>query len=191
VLARLTSFNENRFRLQSKLREHAKRTVSVTDMDSQMEGPPFDRAEPAVFEACAKLWIESSLSLQALCSSRGIVYLHVLQPTLHDPGSKPLSAEELALAPGPPEWRPGVLTGYPMLRSRSKTLAQRGVWFLDESQAFAHTPETLYFDACHFHPPGNRILARDIAPFFLEHVLDRHATPRAHVSEPGIQGESR
>ena len=51
--------------------------------------------------------VRSSLSIDASCRARGVEYLHVLQSTINDEGSKPLSQEELALDRGPDAWRAG------------------------------------------------------------------------------------
>jgi hypothetical protein len=147
----------------------------------QTNGPDYPRGDEAIMAACVTNWFESSLSIHALCASRGIAYLHVLQPTLHDPGSKPLSTVEQNIPPGPAAWKPGVVMGYPLLRQRAKDLSTRGVHFIDASRAFADVKETLYNDACHFGPQGNEILARIIAPYFLANVLPAvvEAPPRA------------
>jgi hypothetical protein len=175
IESRLGALMQRRFLVQSRLIERATGADAGSSLKPQLNGPDFVRDPAQVFELCARNWFESSLSIQALCNTRGIAYLHVLQPTLHDPGSKLLSPEEQKLEPGPAPWRPGVVRGYPLLRVRAKELEQRGVHFMDASRVFADVHETLYVDACHLGVPGNQILAQAIAPFFLEHALDGNA----------------
>jgi hypothetical protein len=171
VEARVIALLERRFVIQTKLNEHAARTALSPELSQQLHGPDFVHGTANVFELCVRNWYESSISIEALCQARGIAYLHVLQPTLHDPGSKPLSREEMALAPGPEVWKPAVVRGYPLLRERAKELEKHGVAFLDASQAFANARATLYYDACHFGPGGSRLMEEMIAPYFLEHVV--------------------
>lgn len=130
-------------------------------------GPPIP-AEKA--EARAQLlatWFESSRSLETLCRGRGIRYVHVLQPTLHDAGSKPLSPAEVASGTCDAEWIEGVRFGYPRFRELGARLRELGVEFLDGSQVFHDVSETLYYDPCHFSPRGNELLAEFIATGFL------------------------
>jgi hypothetical protein len=113
-------------------------------------------------------WSECSRMIAELCRGRGIPFVHVLQPTLHDPGSKPATAKELETGKPPKEWLEAVLVGYPILRERSAELAAAGVDFLDASRVFAEVEGGLYYDSCHFDVEGNRLLAEFIAPRFIE-----------------------
>jgi hypothetical protein len=191
VRSHVRGITNERFLVHTKLNEHIAHMAETMEARKQEQGPEFDRDPQRVFEQCARTWLESSISLSALCRSRGIAYLHVLQPTLHDSGSKPLSEEEKAIPPGPPAWRPAIESGYPMLRERAKELEQRGIAFLDASQAFADVRTTLYFDTCHFVPEGDHILAAIIAPYFLEHTLPRATTESAQTSVPRSDQEAR
>ena len=136
-----------------------------------LKGPSYPDGEEAIYRA-VRVWTESSRSLHAICAARGIHYLHVLQPTLHDRGSKPLTEEEIGTGAAADTWIEGVRVGYPLLRAAGERLKTQGVAFHDTSQVFAETPETLYFDACHFVPRGNAILARAVARAFLESLPD-------------------
>jgi hypothetical protein len=171
TLVRLAAYMDRRNELQGAISAKAMFTAPRSKLRRQMQGPDFDADRDAAIRQCARNWYESSLSLHALCKSRGAVYLHVLQPTYHDPGSKPLTDVERALDPGPDAWRPGVQLGYPLLRQRAKELAENGVHVLDATRAFADAHETLYYDACHFQKRGNEILERLIAQYFIDHVL--------------------
>lgn len=110
-----------------------------------------------------RVWYESSRLLHAACAARGIEYLHVLQPTLHDAGSKPLTEDEVQSGAAPDSWIEGVRAGYPRLRAAGARLAAEGVRFVDATQAFAAVEQKLYYDPCHFNVAGNWILGELIA----------------------------
>lgn len=130
--------------------------------------PPEDPA--AALAQAVRAWKESSFDLQAICRGRGIDYLHVLQPTLHDAGSKPVTEGELRSGGLPEPWMQGVVGGYPLLRAAGAELVREGVSFVDLSGAFADHPGTLYFDGCHFDREGNDLFAERIAPALLEAI---------------------
>lgn len=130
-------------------------------------GPPFEgKGLPAVRNG-VKAWEEGSRTLRALCEARGIRYLHVLQPTLHDPGAKPMTDEERAKGAIGPQWLDGVTLGYPLLREAGARLAAGGEDFVDGSRIFEHETRTLYYDNCHFGVPGNLLLAEFVAKALL------------------------
>jgi hypothetical protein len=126
-------------------------------------GPEFDCSDESAVELSAKLWVESSLAMDAICRLHGIRYVHFLQPTLHDEGSKPATQTERLEGVGPAGWALGAKLGYPKLRERGAELVARGVEFVDSSRAFARVTDDLYYDVCHFAPAGNRMLAADVA----------------------------
>jgi hypothetical protein len=130
-------------------------------------GPSFHGDARAAVELAVRTWRDGSLDLAALCARRGVRYLHVLQPTLHDPGAKIVTAEERRTGGAAREWLLGVAGGYPLLRQEGAALAAAGVEFLDASRIFAEVDETLYYDACHFGREGNRLLAEAIAAALL------------------------
>ncbi len=135
-------------------------------------GPEFEGdAETAVSE-CVQLWMESSRQIQVLCDHYGMDYLHVLQPTLHDPGAKPITKQEQEKGKINPHWKEGVLIGYPMLREGGLVLAEEGIGFRDASMLFSEVEETLYYDSCHFKKEGNELLAKDIGAAFLPLLED-------------------
>ncbi|MBI5433934.1 MAG: hypothetical protein HZA52_13970 [Planctomycetes bacterium] len=72
-------------------------------------GPQFTGSTDDALRCAIEAWSEGAISMWSLCRARGIPYLHVLQPTLHDEGAKPPSEDELALgasaALGPDEAR--------------------------------------------------------------------------------------
>ncbi|MED6334648.1 MAG: hypothetical protein VYE81_04550 [Planctomycetota bacterium] len=139
-------------------------------LDPWLLGPAFeaDRDEGLAFSVAN--WMRSSVSLAGICSGHGIFYLHALQPTLYDEGSKPLTDEEVEISQTIVEWIEGARIGYPMLRKAGAGLRQRGVPFVDCSMVFENVTRPLYYDACHFTRGGNVRLAEAIAPAFLEHM---------------------
>ena len=107
-------------------------------------------------------WEESSFAMHTLCAAYGLRYVHLLQPTLHDPGSKPISAKERAKGLEKGEFDARVVRGYEMLRRGMAALAARGVETHDTSYLFEHVEDELYFDSCHFNKQGNVILAHKL-----------------------------
>jgi len=139
--------------------------------DRELIGPDYDKDPQAIAELSVTNWFESSLSLQALCEARGVYYMHCLQPTMHDYGSKPLTEKERGLT-GAKFWEQGVQLGYDHLRERGQELTRRGVDFVDTSYAFKDEEGELYYDACHFVARGCQLLSRQIAPIFLERAFE-------------------
>jgi hypothetical protein len=169
-VATLERMNARRTELQQELARILAEPRTKGKRDFELQGPPFPGRIEEVMHIAVGCWYESSLSIGALCSARGVYYLHCLQPTLHDAGSKPLSARERSLHPGPDGWKLGVETGYPMLRERGRELAARGVSFADTSLCLSELEENAYVDACHVNETGNRLLSQAIADAFLEHL---------------------
>jgi hypothetical protein len=127
-------------------------------------GPRPERAALAV-----AMWKRSSRALNALCKGHGVYYVHALQPTLFDTGSKPLRSIEIEKAELTHiSWKECVRTGYPLLREAGQQLLMAGVKFCDTSMVFATEESPLYYDACHFSGEGNRILADALADAILQ-----------------------
>lgn len=146
----------------------------LTDQGDTPQGAPIQAVlgprlpDDATFlESAADIWCESSRILRAICQARGIPYVHVLQPTLHDEGSKPLTEEERSSGTLVEPMRLAVRDGYPLLRERGARLAAEGERFVDASLLFADFAPTLYYDACHFRSPGTDMLARTAAQALL------------------------
>ena len=121
-----------------------------------------DEVLDAAREASIECWYESSITMHHLCEARGIRYIHLLQPTLHDPGSKPISREEQEVGIGTGELNRDVVEGYPLLREGIARLRSEGVEAYDMTAAFSERVETLYVDSCHLNLPGNILLARAV-----------------------------
>ncbi len=158
-------------------REMTRRALAL-DQDYSLErnGPGYAYPDSAaLFAAIAEGWARGSRLLLALSQSVGAQYLHVLQPNQYLPGSKPLSEQELATAFNPEHvYLPAVRDGYPLLRAKGQELLADGVDFLDLTQVFASSTETLYVDdCCHFNKVGVRRLSEAI----VEHLLAKSTAP--------------
>lgn len=119
--------------------------------------------EAAALEICVENWSESSRLMHALCRDRGIAYLHLLQPTLHDEGSKTISKEEWEAGVGEEGLDPFIAAAYDRLREEGVRLVEDGVPFVDTSQIFADIEDQIYYDRTHFGKAGNRLLAERVA----------------------------
>jgi hypothetical protein len=154
----LRTIRSNWSQVQQAYVEHALTT------DQGKKNQPFG-IPPETEDALADVienWFESSVSMQHLCAPRGILYLHVIQPTLHDPGSKLISAAERETGIGENGMDPNVARGYEMMRARVEDLERAGVTVLDATRIFADNSQTLYYDNCHVGREGNEILAEHI-----------------------------
>ena len=139
------------------------RLLGEGEASEPLRGPRFDTEIEAALGTMTLCWAESSRSLQGICRARGIPYLHVLQPTLHDEGSKPLTPAEIESGRAKQAFVEGVRRGYPMLRRAGAELRAAGVNFVDCSLIFQDVETGLYFDACHFRKTGITMLAERIA----------------------------
>ena len=164
VRSQLRSIQSQRANLQNLLIEQAapEAMEELRSEDRELHGDSYDRTEAAIMELSVRNWVECSISLNAMCDARGVRYLHALQPTLWDPGSKPIADQEQGLS-GAKAWRQGVESGYPMMRLAIPELEAAGVEFLDLSKSFAEVEEPLYFDPCHFEPSGSKMLVGEVA----------------------------
>jgi len=131
-------------------------------------GIPYEGGEETALDMIVESWIDSSISLDAICRARGALYLHVLQPTLHDEGSKPLTELEREEGAADPAIERGAREGYPLLRAASPRLGEAGVAFLDASGLFREVEERVYYDLCHFNRPGTEWLGEAIGRAILE-----------------------
>jgi hypothetical protein len=147
------------------VREFELYTTQIDDPEQRtvVRGPKFEGDTKTAVAACTRSWSESSRILADICRARSILYLHVLQPTLHDVGSKKLTQTEIDQGGANQTWIDGVHIGYPLMRKLGAVLAKQGVDFVDATQIFADETGDIYFDCCHFGPQGNQILAKKVA----------------------------
>ena len=112
--------------------------------------------------------------LAAICSRRGLPYLHLLQPNQYVTGSKPFGDAERAVAIDPAHpWAGFAREGYPLLRARGAALAEEGIAFYDLTQIYRDVADPIYRDTCcHVNGRGNRVLARRLAE-----ILDQEIGP--------------
>jgi hypothetical protein len=128
------------------------------------------RDQASMYRDLVSVWKESSFEMQALCDAYGIRFYHLLQPNQHVPGSKPLTAEERALARmiGSP-WAQHVQKSYPLLQEAGRELRAAGVRFHDLTRIFSGVEEPIYVDdCCHLNSRGNALMARAISRAILE-----------------------
>jgi hypothetical protein len=172
AVARLHALSRRRAELQQRI--GSLESVKTDErMRGQVGGPDCDRDVPALVDLSVRIWGESSRSLRALCESRRIAYLHVLQPALFDTGSKPLSPDETRIENPNQAWSIGATLGYPKLRRAGQELAAGGEHFLDASRVFEGIAEQLYQDPVHFSPRGNALLRALVVRRILADVLPR------------------
>lgn len=138
-------------------------TLSAHAGEDPARGPRYTAGTDAALEECARGWAESSRALFAACRAHGLPYLHVLQPTLHDEGSKPRTAQELERGGAAAAWIEGARRGYPVLREHGARLVRDGVPFVDLSRIFDDFTETAYVDVCHFHGAAMRKFSDRVA----------------------------
>jgi len=159
TLSRLTRLRARWTKAQEAFVDH-KANLGRQQKDHAFGMPP--KRKDAVKES-VRCWFESSLAMHQLCSARGIRYVHALQPTLHDEGSKPITDEERRKGIGEKGFNRAVVQGYPLMREGMAKLRELGVEALDLSLAFEDIEETVYFDTCHFGNLGCRALSDRMA----------------------------
>lgn len=143
--------------------QSAYETVLDHGNDESLRGPVQSDSNQ-VPSLCVRAWERSSLALAGLLGSFDAAYLHVLQPTLHDPGAKVITEIERRRGKISRPWREGVEGGYPLLREAGMRLHEKGIAFFDGSRVFEGIDEPLYLDNCHFGARGNRLLAEAMLP---------------------------
>ncbi|MFH0946337.1 MAG: hypothetical protein V2A76_14155 [Planctomycetota bacterium] len=138
--------------------------------DDGVRGPRFGRETDIeqALDFVTESWVAASRSIDATCRLYSIPYLHVLQPTLHDEGAKPITDEERKKSIGAESWIKGAWLGYPKFRAAAPRLLEAGVHFHDSSRLFVDVSEPIYFDVCHFDGIGLELFAEDVARAFLE-----------------------
>ena len=169
-------------RLESLRRRYVQAYRTLTEYLAQRpkevetSGPAYPEDDAGLERTIVRSWRENSISLYGMCAQRGIPYLHVLQPTLYDEGSKPLTEKEKSVAQADPTWIEGVRRIYPLLRADSARIAERGIAWCDASGVFADHPEDVYYDICHFREHGNEILAVTVADALLRSMREPGAS---------------
>lgn len=140
----------------------------------------------------ARFWARCSEIAAGTCAGNGIEYYHFLQPNQYVADSKPMAADERALAIQP-DSRYGrwALKGYPHLQSAGRHLADEGVPFFDLTPVLSRVARPVYLDACcHLTQDGNRIVGRVIGRAILAARAGHAATARARVAQWGADAAS-
>ena len=126
--------------------------------------PPVRQRDAAgVYADIAAGWAQASLLMRDLLSTRGVPYVHVLQPNQYFT-RRVFSEDEarVALNSGTP-FKVAVERGYPALERQSETLAARET-FLDATKTFDADAAPMYEDdCCHYTDRGYEVLAEAIA----------------------------
>jgi len=108
----------------------------------------------AVFEDIAANWSASSTLMNQLLASRGVPYVHVLQPNQYFTTRAFTDDEKkVALNEGSP-FKPGAQRGYPYLEKALEPGALNGLHIFDNERAPVYVD-----DCCHYTLTGNRLLA--------------------------------
>lgn len=98
--------------------------VASRAREAELVGPRTSTEPDEVVSTIVSCWEEASIDMHALCESRGIAYLHALEPEL-----------------GSPRPNEGVERVHPRLRDAGKRLAERGIAFLDGASVLGDQPE--------------------------------------------------
>jgi hypothetical protein len=166
TLARLAS---RRKEFEAARTKYAAYLAAKSD-DIAVRGVAFDADPERACDLAVQGWFENSRALQAICAAHGVPCLHVLQPTLHDAGSKPLTSEEMHDAGASSAWLEGVRCGYPRMRAAGTRLAAAGLSFFDATGVFHDQTERIYIDVCHVNYRGSVLLGRAIGAELLRRV---------------------
>lgn len=143
------------------------------DLGYAEAGPPYS-GENQLYRTVAAHWRRSSILLDRLCRGGGIRYVHLLQPNQYVAGSKPMGAEERAIAIDPKQKRrQAVEKGYPALLAEADALRAAGVEFHDLTGLYASLRAPVYEDACcHVNQLGNELIADYLVDALL--AAERH-----------------
>lgn len=168
-------------RLQRRIEEQSE-AVNDAQLEGKdgfrVTGPSFSVPEEGLYPSLAAYWARASRLLDALCRGSGIRYYHFLQPNQYVEGSKPMGAEEKAIAFNPDQrYRASVVAGYPALRRAGEQLAHE-LAFYDLTMILADRDEVLYRDACcHLTNQGYRIIAEEIGRRIVADFQGRTTAP--------------
>jgi hypothetical protein len=92
--------------------------------------------------------------IHRIAESEGIRDLHVLQPNLHVPDAKQLTAREQAIKAADPELDIAAAAGYPLLRREMATLEKTGAVACDLSLLYVDRTDDVWIDQAHSNLSG-------------------------------------
>lgn len=149
-------------------------TVSSDTVSGVFSGPDVFEGRNS-YDIAARVWLEASRMLNAICRENDLLYIHVLQPNQYVEGSKKLTPTEKKIAINPDnEWGKAAREGYGRLIADGEILKQDGIPFYDLTMIYKDIPKDVYFDdCCHMNPYGNLLLARRIAHIFMAEMKRR------------------
>ncbi len=155
--------NERLRRQVRQIHEAAAASPAAADSGFMTTGPRVPEAD--VYPEIAAHWRSCSLLMKALCDARGILYLHFLQPNqYYEPGRALTETERRIAYTEDHSYRPGVVSGYPLLIEEGARLAAAGVSFHDLTFIYRDLPGDIYEDdCCHPNPHGYGIAAGHVA----------------------------
>jgi len=138
---------------------------SVENVDWVATGPHLEAYQgEGLAPRLAAVWRRDSLLMRAMSDAVGAEFIHLLQPNLNVPGSKPLAPAEQKLVARDSPYREPVEQSWAYLRMEGERLRASGVRFYDLTDVFRDVEEPLYVDSCcHLGKRGNELLARAIA----------------------------
>lgn len=166
AIARVSKLDrENALDVDAYLKE-----LTKGERDAAVSGPEFDKSSAAVIDTSIRAWTAGSRMIRAVCDADGILYFHFLQPTLHDPEGKVMTAHEKEVGSAPESYLTGVHMGYPLLRKAGGELKSGGENYYDLTGIFKGNANEIYIDNCHFGEEGNKIMARAIAVAIVERM---------------------
>jgi hypothetical protein len=117
-------------------------------------------------ERVARNWARASILMRDLLATRGVPYVHVLQPNQYFTTRRFDEDEaKVALNPASP-FKKAAEQGYPALLGDETTamLKGNGIRFIDATKIFDDAPEPVYIDdCCHYTSLGYQLLARSIS----------------------------
>jgi hypothetical protein len=137
-----------------------------------------------VWNFIAERWANSSLILRDMAASRGIAYLHVLQPNRYYPDDPTY----VPMDPADGYWRHTVPIAYAAAQASIPDLKRKGVAVLDSTAIFANAERGVFgTDCCHLSIAGNELLMRVVASA-LASAIDAQATYGQGNRERSDQG---
>jgi hypothetical protein len=146
----------------TEAQEHYAQFLATTGENESARGPRFVGNEDEAMDAVVRVWLDCSVAIASYCKTRGIKYVHALQPTLYDAGSKPLTEVEKQRGRHAKSYRQGVMLGYPKMRAAGPQLVEAGVQYIDLSMRFQEVEDEIYIDYCHFNSFGNNLVVADL-----------------------------
>ncbi|MFH1403191.1 MAG: hypothetical protein ABIH11_02860 [Candidatus Altiarchaeota archaeon] len=153
-----------------------KKILSDDNKKRQSRGPLFEYTDyDTLVSDSVDIWRRSSMMMSKICESKGMTYLHFLQPNQYVTGSKKYFTEyeEQKYIPDSP-YAIAATRGYPVLLSQGKFLQQH-INFYDLTMIFENETETVYYDSCcHVNRYGKSIITKTVA----EKIIQQEALKR-------------